>query len=174
MRKIAGIITLIALGTVTAGSPVICHANPKNPVYVIDITTESNTTEYEDVDDEDISEGEGADGTGNETLDKIIGGNDIDEITNDNGTVKKVDSQGFFNRIFRKTFEGMTFVQMLCCIILGIALIIFLAGLVLSWLGHTGKAMHWLVGILICLLAYVAVSYAPEMMIAFKSWFVTD
>lgn len=95
---------------------------------------------------------------------------DLDSIIHDDGTVEKVDSDSFFDKIYSKLFEGASATQNIAKIIVLIFLVIAVIASVVAWFTNRGKVLWYIIGILICLIAFVLIYYAPEILIAFKNW----
>ena len=141
------------------------------PLQVIDYTTETiteGTTQSNEKSNEKSNDSKIE--TGNDTLNEIVNGAN-DNPVDSKGNVKKVDADQFFNRIYTKMFEGTTALQRTCLIITIIFLIIAIVGGAITWFTDRKKVGGFIIGALICMIAYVGISYAPQIMISFKAWF---
>lgn len=151
---------LIVIGLI----PVKVKAEPLQVIdYTTETVTEKTTQTNEKSNDSKIE-------TGNDTLNEIVNGAN-DNPVDSKGNVKKVDADQFFNRIYRKMFEGTTALQRTCLIITIIFLIVAIVGGVITWFTDRKKVGGFIIGALICMIAYVGISYAPQIMISFKAWF---
>ena len=91
----------------------------------------------------------------------------------DNGSLhvaEKEDATSFFNRMYKKTLQGLNAIQIVCIIIVIIFAIIIAVALVANILGDKKKIPFYILGLVICMLAVVFIYYAQDIFAAFLHW----
>lgn len=91
----------------------------------------------------------------------------------DNGSLhvaEKEDTTSFFNRMYKKTLQGLNAIQIVCIIIVIIFAIIIAVALVANILGDKKKIPFYILGLVICMLAVVFIYYAQDIFAAFLHW----
>ena len=91
----------------------------------------------------------------------------------DNGSLhvaEKEDATSFFNRMYKKTLQGLNAIQIVCIIIVIIFAIIIAVALVANILGDKKKITFYILGLVICMLAVVFIYYAQDIFAAFLHW----
>ena len=166
MKKYYGIILGLILSTF-----LIFQSNTAFAAGVVDMDTGEGTTTS--------STEATTDETGlTDTQKDVVTNNDTDLIMGDDyqfgdPVLPKQDTQGFFNRIYKKMFEGLSAVQKIVAIILAFAFVINLVAIAFSFFGQKGKIGWYLVGLLIIAICFVFDLYAVDILNAFTHWSVS-
>lgn len=100
-----------------------------------------------------------------------------DIYIDDNGNVQvtgSVTTEGFFKKLQNKLLEVFTGFKGVALVIIMIIFIVLIILLAVSLAGEKKRIPGYCVGILICLVCFVFVMYAPEIITSFSNWFVSD
>jgi uncharacterized membrane protein YraQ (UPF0718 family) len=94
-----------------------------------------------------------------------------EEYTFGDSLYNKVDEKSFFQRIYDKTYEGVTVVQKVVSYILFGCFIICILMTGISLLGDKKRVAWYLLGMLICAILIIADLYAVDIVNSFSTWF---
>lgn len=116
--------------------------------------------------------------SGKESVDDAFNSNEVGIMGDDwefgDEMLPKVESEGFFERIYNKLWGVTTAAQKVVCVISIIFFLIDLIMILASALGNRSKLPWYLFALVICLMIFVASIYAPQIASAFNNWFMSD
>lgn len=105
------------------------------------------------------------------------GSSDGEVYIDDNGKLQvtsSVSTEGLFTRIQNKLIEAFTGARGIALVIICIIFICDAVALAFSVFGGGKRMGAFIAGLLVCLVAFVLVMYAPEISVAFSNWIITD
>ncbi len=175
MKRLLFTITFLAVAITTIFAfPITGKAETLSIVDYPDSPTTEISGGGETTSTQGVSDAPDTNGTGNKTLDNLLQDTNSDSVIGDDGTIQNVDPEAFKNKIYLKMFEGTTVVQKVGLIIALLFTIIGLISTVVMWFVDRKKTLSCIIGVLICLILFVVIYYAPNLVMSFRSWWAAE
>jgi hypothetical protein len=168
MFLVVTITTILAFPTTGKAGTLSIVDYPDSP------TTETSSGGGETMSTQGVSDTPDTKGTGNKTLDNLLQDTNSDSVIGDDGTIQNVDPEAFKNKIYLKMFEGTTVVQKVGLIIALLFTIIGLIATVVMWFVDRKKTLSCVIGVLVCLIIFVVIYYAPNLVMSFRAWWAAE